>query len=362
MKNIYRHLLVFLIIVFSLALCGCNNVQAEESTEVTETVTISAEEKEAYRQRREDFDKLAKIIFEERDSIITEFLLDPVDPYNLIQKLRENEENFVILWDSVKNLSPEDYAEISKLFETYQIHDGLSIVLYHEIGEKPYAYYEFGTYTIKDLNNVEIVWSQNVEVYREAEKEITYKVSDLYEDAFLILKDCNGYWLVEIASTFKEDIYTKGMFDEYYEFLENQKEKILSDFSKNPVITEDLLQKLYINEAGYSRLLESAKSLPNDIYSRVMLIVELNQWNDGIHTVAYDKKYYQKYYHYADGEFFVSSESAMKILWTQNFEEVEEDDCYNSIYKVKEKKEDSYLLLDRGGTLQLFRITSLKQK
>lgn len=362
MKKIYRHGMIFLLILISLVLIGCGNVNAEVDESTSEVATMSADEIAAYKERRANFDKLNDILKDARNSIITEFLEKPEDVYELIEKLYENEDDYVVLWEEAKNLSPKDYEEVANLFSTYQIHDGLSIILYHEIGEKPYASYEFGTYKIKDKNEVEIIWVQNAELFSETENSVEYKVVNQEDDAFLILKDQNGYWLVEIASTFKEDCYTRKMYDDYYEFLQNEKEELLVNFYKNPVITQELLQRLRENEAGYNRLLSSAKYLPKEEYDKIMLLVELNQWRDGIQTVAYDKKYYQKYFWYVDGEFTVSSETSMEVLWTQNIEDATEDDTYNLVYAVKNKKEDAYLLLLRGEEYQLFRITALQKK
>lgn len=362
MRKISRHWIFCLIIVLSLVLLGCDNVEAEDQNYTTEPATISTTEHAAYKERRENFDKLREILREERDSIINEFLENPEDVYALIEKLYENEDGYAILWEEAKNLSPSDYEEVVNLFDTYQIHDGISIVLYHEIEDKKHISYEFGTYTIKNKNEIEVIWVQNAELYSENETSVTYEVIDQAEDAFMVLKDDNGYWLVEIASIFKEESYTRRMFDEYYKFLENEKEEILSNFAKNPVVTPELLDSLYANEDGYSKLLDSAKYLSQEEYSKILLMIELNQWCDGIHTVAYNKKYFQKYYRYEGGKFTVSSESSMKIEWSQNFEDVDKDEIYNSIYEIKNPREDAYLLLKKSTGYQLFRIIPIQKK
>lgn len=362
MRKINRYWIFLVIIIFSLMLIGCDQVEAEIQVPTNDQPTISASEHAAYKERRENFDKLRQILREERDSIITEFLEDPEDVYALIEKLYENEDGYVILWDEAKNLSPTDYEEVVKLFDTYQIHDGISIVLYHEIGEKKHISYEFGTYTIKNKNEIEVVWVQNAELYSETESSVTYEVIDQADDAFMILKDANGYWLVEIASIFKEESYTRRMFDEYYKFIENEKEEILSNFAKNPIVTSEFLDSLYANEDAYARLLHSAKYLSKEEYANIMLMLELNQWRDGIQTVAYNKKYFQKYYKYEDGKFVVSSEISMEIEWSLNFEDVVEDETYNLIYEIKNPREDAYLLLARSTGYELFRIIPIQKK
>lgn len=364
MKSSNRFALLFCVIILVVLLIGCNKVEEQQSTsfsnESTEP-TISSSEESKYRKLREEFDAAWQNLDNERDICLSEFLNNPMVTEEFLESLYANEAEYVKLFESAKKLSSTDYEEVYRLFNSAQIHDGIETIMYNKAVENLYFSYKNGKCVFKFQENIQILWTQNFEKTGENETESVYEIINTEEDAYILFNGRTGFWLVRFVSVYKEGVYTREMYDNFYNDLEKEKADILSEFARNPVITEEFLKDIYENEEGYKELLNSAKFLPKEEYSNIMLSIELGQIKDGITTVAYDKKYFQKYYRYEEGIFSIDSDLNMEVKWSQNIEDITEDELYGCIYKVKNPKEDAYLLLLRGEGYQLFRITGIKQ-
>lgn len=263
-----------------------------------------------------------------------------------------------------QEMNQEEYEEVKKLLDENQINQELQTLKYSSVSGKDDYCYINGTYTIPYNVRMTVLWARNINIDTYNGNFYCnrhYAVSSSDKEAYLLIGSSDtGYRIVRIVPDTFEDVdcdvdFTKEGFNLLCSMIENKKQSWLANFSNSPVITNELLGNLYANEDDYECIYEYAKHLSEAEQQEIQQKLEQGQFEDGIVTIQNNKPFRSNYYKYEDGVYVVDSDYCSNVKWTQNIEEITDEEVSEKKYKIVNMQEDAYILLTNSNGFILIR-------